>query len=279
MAALRTYLIICFSLLGSCLLNAQDKIIFRNGKVSHGKIITLSEKYLIYTDTANPLRTIQKDLSTIALIEKADSNIFLFSDNSLKPRKQWENEPDSTMERWRNTEANLGNNLVGLQPFNWIWGRITINYERLILDKRIGLMLPLSLTFDPYPKSNSIIQQSAFRNNLRNSTNWIYGADINFYFTSRPFQKFFVGPRFRYGTDILTGVSGSTFQFQFGWMKGSKKQRLMHHTSMGFGILKTVNIISLNDHFFSWFSVNYRISWRTGKGNPVSKVKTAYRQP
>lgn len=279
MATLRIYLIICCSFIGFCLLNAQDKIIFRNGKISHCKIITLSEKYVIYTDTSNPHLTIQKNLATIALIEKADSSLFLFSGKSVRKKKQWENEPDTTMERWRKAEALMGNNLIGLQPFNWILGRFTINYERLISDKRIGIMLPLSLTFDPYPENRGIIQQNAYRNNLRYTTNWIYGADVNFYFTSRPRQKFFAGPRFRYGTDVLTGVTGSTLQFQFGWMNGSKKQRLMQHFSMGFGVLKAESTIGFNRQFLSWFSVNYRLSWRTGKGNPPNASKTISRRP
>ncbi len=259
LAILKTYYCIYFLLLCTGLA-AQDKIILKNGSIKYVKVKSINETLVMYTDTASVDNYTQHfEKKEIALLEKADGTLLLFSDANFSAQKQWELEPDSTMTNWRKQESLHGNHLIGAQLIGISLGRLTVNYEYLFANKTIGIMLPLSLTFNPYFNGQPALTT---RSTPPPSYSWIYGADVNFYFTKRPYNKFFVGPRLRLGEDLLIGISAGTAQIQIGWMLGTPKQQLMHHLSFGFGILKIYDNGAFQNQIITWMSINYRTSLR-----------------
>lgn len=259
LAILKMYYWICFLLLCTGLA-AQDKLILKNGDIKYVKIKRINETLVMYNDSASENPNIQHfEKKEIALIEKADGTLLLFPDANFSSQKQWELEPDSTMTNWRKRERLQGNHLIGTQPLGLVLGRLMLNYEYLFANKTIGIMLPLSLTFNPYSDN----QPSSVTGSVSLRTySWIYGADVNFYFTKKPHNKFFIGPRLRFGEDLLIGLSAGTAQIQTGWMLGTPKQHLMHHVSFGFGIVKIYNNGAFQNQLIPWMSINYRISLR-----------------
>ena len=262
MAILKTYYILCMCLLCQ-LIVAQDKLILKTGKIKNVRIISITDQLVIYQDSIKPESTSHIKKEELSLIEKKDGSILLLDVKKGDVIKKWEVETDSIMKAWRKKETLLGNHLIGIQPVSLIWGRATFAYEYLISDKKIGIMIPLILTFDPYKNSNNNYGTPSTNYINLKKTDFIYGIDLNFYFSKRPIAKFFVGPRVRYGNDVLLGIKGITGQFQFGWMVSGEKSRVPQHFSFGLGFVSLDNRAISGDKYFGWGSINYRISFRS----------------
>jgi hypothetical protein len=244
---MRGMFIIAF--LGSLLLKGQDKMFFRDGTVRTVTVVSVNDDQVYFREAdQNGVQKIRKEL--LLMIEHQDSRTHVFA----KPA------PQSTL-------AVTGRrNMMGIQPFGLITGRATVAYERLSADERIGVVLPFTLTFNPrYGTYETVLDSSLTAG--RNEVGFITGIDVNFYLGKKKRSRFFLGPRFRYGTDVfLQKIEGYTLQTQLGWRFGPDEGRLAQHLTFGFGFVKVLSTILGPFPFparsFGWFSAGYRVSFR-----------------
>ncbi len=237
----------------SFILNAQDKLFFKNGTVKKGYIVSISKDLVFFKNTDTSLQTSQIPKSELLLVENYKGDIFIYSagkkNNFLDTLKL----PDQKR------------NVFGVQPFGIFYGRATFVYERYSKDNKIGFVFPLSVTFDPngtlYHSRLDTSQNSVKR---LSGINFIGGLDVNFYVGRKMSPKFFIGPRIRYGTDMfLRGIEAYSAQTQFGWRFGAPNKMFVQHLSFGFGFVRILSspagtLISPKQSF-GWFSANYRL--------------------
>src|SRR5690606_42028375 len=125
-----------------------------------------------------------------------------------------------------------------------VWGVAPINYERLSKDAKIGVSIPSVLTFDPSGVLyNSDLDTSQNALPKIKGVSYITGADIHFYIGKRDRPKFFIGPRFRYGTDLfLRKSSGYSLQTELGWILKPEDMRkgYTQFFSVGFGFVRLI---------------------------------------
>ena len=234
---------------------AQDKVIYNDGKIVYGKIISIGSNVVYFKNSdSSEVQQIEKSNLIFAEISKSKRYVFKDSINSknistfkLKEKKHF----------------------IGIQPLGVFVGRINLIYERLSANQKVGFVLPISITFDP----NSIfykIGRDSTRNNIIQSNKKIgiiTGFDVNFYLGQKATRCFFIGPRFRYGNNLfIENFNLLTFQTQIGWRFQKPVSPFVQHLSFGFGLAKIS--IALPRPFntnpiFSWFSLNYRlgINW------------------
>jgi len=236
------------------ILKGQDKIFLKNGSSKKGIVISVGNDFIFFKTSDTALITERISKSEIVLIEKYNGKIFIFSKeespvDSLKLNKK------------------IYRNSFGIQPFNFLLGRITGAYEYLSKNGKIGFVIPLSLTFDPvgviYKTTVDSTRSSAIHTK---GFNFIGGADVNFYIGRNNFEGFFLGPRIRYGTDMfLQGTEAYSLQTQFGWKLGEPDERIAQHISVGIGFVRILasplgNRINPKQSY-GWFSINYRIGF------------------
>lgn len=285
---------------------AQDKLILRDGKTIACKIVAISEKTISYKDTAinSTLVTISKN--DVLLTENQAGTIYMFGKedvpfNVVKSPSTFnavpeinetrEQRKERRMKEWKKEEALLPNNILGFYIPELLFGRLTISFERLLANKSIGIMIPVSLTYNSIGILNALStasntnSSSSYSNNSgssgstntsnnNNSTNqpkgtgFITGIDVNYYHDLKPGLKYYFGPRLRYGTDILLGgIEGLTFQLQNGIFKSSGKKTT---STLGFGIgffklsQKYANKGSVADvkQVYPWASFTWRLGFR-----------------
>lgn len=175
-------------------------------------------------------------------------------------------EPDKIQEPVAE-KVQVKRNALGIQPFGIFTGRATLVYERFTADDRIGFVFPLSLTFDPSGWIYNSRGDSSLNSIKRmRGVGFIGGADVNFYFTKND-PAFFIGPRFRYGTDVfLLGIEAYTLQTQIGFRFGNPGSAFIQHLSLGFGfarILSSPGSRQINSkESYGWYSINYRLGIR-----------------
>ncbi len=234
----------------------QDKLFFSNGTVKKGVIVSIAKEvvYFKYTDTSATIKIKKSDL---VMTENYKGVRFIFGEQKkinsdslpLKPIYK--------------------RNSLGVQPLGIFVGRATFVYERYTEDNKIGFVFPLSVTFDPFGSLyNSRIDTN--RNSVKRipGVNFIGGIDVNFYLGKRKNRQFFIGPRFRYGTDMfLRGIEAYSLQTQVGWRIGSNARIATQHLSLGFGFANVLSALQgplvRSKKFYGWYSVNYRfgIGW------------------
>lgn len=236
-------------------LRAQDKIFFKSGKTAQGKFISFNSQiaYFIYQDS---VEASEIDKNTILLIERENGERYLIGNekNKLRP-----NPLDSTLN-------SVAKNALGMQPFGVFSGRLTFVYERFLLQGKMGLSIPFSLTFDPF----GVIYNSAADTSMDApehipGISYITGIDLNYYFFEEDGTRFFMGPRLRYGTDkMLRGIEGYSIQYQLG-LQVQSETRFSQHLSVGYGFAKILNVPSGSafnpEQLYGWLSINYRLSF------------------
>lgn len=234
-------------------LNAQDKLIFKNGEIKKGFIVSIGQDVVFFKNNDTALTTKQIPKSDLILLENYKGDVFIFS----------ETKKDQDLKK---TESPVfKRNAIGLQPLAIFFGRATIVYERFTKDNKIGFVFPLSLTFDPIGTLyNSRLDTSINSVKRIKGVNFIGGMDVNFYIGKNENTKFFVGPRIRYGTDMfLRGIEAYSVQTQFGWKIGDPNKTSIQHLSFGFGLVRILSspagaLISPKQSY-AWYSVNYRV--------------------
>jgi hypothetical protein len=250
---LKNNLILIFLFSISFAFSQEDKAILKNGAIIKGRIVSLAKDrvFIQLSDSSKQTKSFLKN--EIALLEKYDGKIYIFSEKiNLK---------DSSTYTFKK-------NNFSMQPFGIFLGRATLNYERLLHDGKIGISFPLIVTFDPVgviykpvvdstrPTSN--VHQQGF--------NYITGIDLNFYETKGKWNGFFLGPRIRFGVDmLLRNIEAYSIQTQIGYIGKSYNGSSFHSLSIGFGFVRILsspagNLISPKETF-GWGSVNYKIGF------------------
>lgn len=235
-------------------LYGQDKLFLTDGTSKKGVIVSKA-KDVIYFKTSDTSVTEKISKSQILLIEDYKGDRFLFSSEKT--------ETDTLKSLSKNKIQ--ARNILSAQPIGLLFGRATLVYERLSEDSKIGLVIPLSITFDPFGSMyNSRLDTNQNAIKRISGVKFITGFDLNFYLGNRKNKKFFVGPRVRYGTDLfLRNIEGYTIQTQMGWKFSKPEKKLVQHLSLGFGFVRVLSIAgsSLIDpkQSYGWFSLNYRV--------------------
>ncbi len=245
-----TLLILLFT---SFFLRAQDKVFFKDGSFKKGVIISMGNDFIFFKTSDTSLTSQKIARTDLLLVERYNGKIFIFA-ASEKPTA------DTSLKNklfYRNS--------FGLLPLNFLTGRITVLYERLNKTGRIGVVIPLSLAFDPVGPIYTLKNDSNnFAAGHKKGINFIGGADLNFYLGKGDFEGFFIGPRVRYGTDMFLGIEGYSVQTQFGWRSGQGDEKVSQHVSVGIGFVRILasSAGSLIDpkQSYGWFSINYRLS-------------------
>jgi hypothetical protein len=151
-----------------------------------------------------------------------------------------------------------------------MWGRLSFSYERLVMEKRIGVVIPFTLTFDPrvlIPGGSNDTLVNTASNRIRRNTGYITGFDLNYYYETRSYSKFFFGPRFRYGTDVnLANITGYTIQFQNGFLLCDSKGKMATTFALGFGFARIIST-PFSSGFnakqsYPWMSFTLRLGFR-----------------
>jgi hypothetical protein len=233
---------------------AQDKLFFTNGTSQKGFIISRAQDFIFFkTSDTSAIQKISK--SDLLLIEDYKGNRYFFAAKSK----------NETLLNSSAQNTITSRNILSIQPVAILFGRGTLVYERLSKDSKIGLVIPFSITFDPFGSLyNSRIDTNQNSVKRISGVNFIAGLDLNFYVGRHENFKFFIGPRVRYGTDLfLRDVEGYTIQTQVGWKIGKPDKRFVQHLSVGFGFVRVLSSPAgrLIDpkQSYGWYSLNYRL--------------------
>ena len=253
------HLLTIFLFFFSILLQAQDKLFFKNGAVQTGIVVSIAKEFVFFktTDTS----AVQKiDKSRLLMLENYKGLRYLFGPEQ---RVLAGNAVDTSVKH-----CNTRQNYFGIQPLAVLLGRGTLVYEHFSSNDKIGIVVPLSLTFDPLGVLyNTRIDTNRNAVKRISGINFIFGLDVNFYVGNEPRSRFFIGPRARYGTDLfLRGIEAYSLQTQVGWRFEDERGIVTQHVSVGFGF---VNILSAPGgrviapkNFYGWYSINYRLGIR-----------------
>lgn len=267
------YLILVLFAFAGLSVSAQDRIYFKDGRTVNGKIVSIGENTLSYrnavVDSSNTdiLHTVPK--SEIVLAEYNNGAVFIFGSQNANSATQQtdynetrEQRKARKMKEWKDYEATLSDNILGFYPAELAVGRLTASYERLLADKTIGVRIPASLTYNIFSPTSTDSATASY--NYRKGVSYITGLDIDFYTDLKPGLKYSVGPRFRYGTDMmLGGITGYTGQIENGIFR-SKGDRFVSSLSVGVGFFKPTenNFGYLSRQVYPWASVNWRLGFR-----------------
>ena len=243
-------LIFLFCSLG---MNSQDKVFFRVGTVRTLQVISVTNDRVFVKDSEGSA-PYSIPRSELLLIDQASGRRFIFATT----KNSGENKTSKVSAERRQA--------VGVQPFEAFWGRATFVYEHIFLNGKVGVALPLSITYNPVRNPGYEVVDSVWASSLK-KVGFITGLDLNFYVGKKTSPKFFIGPRFRYGTDILLqNIEGFTFQSQLGWRFGKEKSRICQHLALGFGFARvlatSLGPFPESKQAFGWYSATYRFSFR-----------------
>jgi hypothetical protein len=140
-----------------------------------------------------------------------------------------------------------------------------MTYERLLNEKQMGVAIPVSLSYDPRLLYGGLNDTTSLRNNpIRKNVSLITGLDVNYYFARKSYSKFFVGPRFRYGTDVYLGnLTGYSIQLQNGFLACSSNGKMASTFAFGVGFVRITSINGIDPRqSYPWASITIRIGFR-----------------
>ena len=257
------------------LAKAQDKLFFKNGETKLCNIVSINDSTVFFIDTtAIGNKKFKLHTKDILIAEKQTGEIYIFGETnnyikSISVASETEQETNERLlKKWYKKSDTLGNTILGFYPTQLLVGRLTFSYERLIINKTIGVNIPFSLTYNPFKNAMSNNRNNQNRNyQPPDGVGFITGIDINFYHPIRPELDYFVGPRFRTGKDMLLGgLEGQTFMLQNGLLKS----RGLHFTNMvaiGFGFFKLsekyAKLPGYSDkQVYPWMSFTWRVGFR-----------------
>ncbi len=266
------FLFLSLTVLGNSF--AQDKLILRSGKKINCKIISVNPTTVDYKDTTASSNVFTLDKTEILMAELKNGELYVFGNESQNGRGNSSTKTTRAEERKaavREKEKSFKNGIIGFQPIDaFMFGRVTFTYERLFMNKRMGVAVPISLSFDPRiltPGSKADTIVSNQRQKVRHNTGIITGLDLNYYYETKGYSKFFFGPRFRYGTDVyLYNVTGYSVQFQNGFLLCSANGKWASTFSIGFGFARVI-ASPLGGSFnqrqsYPWGSFTFRLGIR-----------------
>lgn len=254
---------------------AQDKLFLKDGKKINCKVISINPTTIDYSDSTSTQNAYTLQKSDVLMAELKNGEVYIFGNEmpSIRTSSPTKTKTERNNERKaaiREKEKDFKNGIIGFQPIDIVWGRLTFCYERLFMDKRIGIAVPFSLTYDarilmPNNSNDTIVQNT--RDKIRYNTGIITGLDLNYYYETRSHTKFFFGPRFRYGTDVnLANITAYTVQFQNGFLFCDSKGKMATTFALGFGFARLISV-PFSSRFpekqsYPWMSFTLRIGIR-----------------
>lgn len=273
---MKNRILIIFCLFIALLTKAQDKIFFKDGTLIHGKIMSISESTISFKDTLNmeQIKTVPK--KDVLLAEYQNGSIFIFggdpnANNSQPAYETWQQRKARKLKEWKEKEANMPDGILGFYIPELILGRLTVSYERFFANKTLGVKVPVSLTYNPFGLMTNNYDTTSVNYNYKRGVGFVTGVDINYYTDLKPELKYYFGPRFRYGTDILMGTlagyttTGYSLQLQNGIMR-SRGDRFTSTIGVGFGFYKSTISSTLSGYdpqrFYPWMSITWRLGFR-----------------
>lgn len=249
---------------------AQDKVVLKDGRKLSCKIIAINPSTITYKDSSTAVNMITIPKNDVLMAEYSSGSVYVFGNNTPTSSLSASggNKPRDKKTEIREKEKTFSDNIIGFQPLDILFGRLTLSYERLFFDKQIGISVPISLSYDRRAlysgiSSDTSKKASAVRKNL----SYITGFDLNYYFESRSHTKFFVGPRFRYGTDVtIENITAYSVQFQNGFLFCSSNGKLASTFAIGFGFARILaspvgNAINPKQSY-PWASFTFRLGFR-----------------
>lgn len=253
---------------------SQDQLFFKNGTKLKCKLVAISKNTITYRDSTNNFKTILKSDAIIA--EYASGDVYIFGDEKKEEGNDTVAKPltnaelkEFQLKEWKKKERTWGNSIIGCYPTQLLAGRATISYEYLFSDKSIGILVPFSLTFNPYNGNSSSSSSSSSSNNTTrpSGTGLISGFDVNYYYDIEDGLKYYFGPRVRYGTDVFLGsIEGLTVQLQNGIMI-CESEELVANAGIGVGFFKLSEKYSRwagyePNQVYPWMSFTLRVGYR-----------------
>lgn len=231
--------------------NSQDKVFLKNGTCKQGEIITIGKEFIFFKNAGDAKSEVKIPLSETRMIERYDGRVIMYSDKTERS----DSLPAKNITGKRN--------VISVHPLSFLLGRFTVGFEHLNKEGTIGFYFPLSLTFDSFTAVKFNYNVLGYRKKS-SGVNFIGGMDVNFYIGRGKHIKFFVGPRVRYGVDMLLGnIEAYTIQTQFGWRLNNSANKISQHLSVGFGFARILSSQAGNlvnpKQSYGWGSINYRI--------------------
>ena len=224
---------------------AQDRLIMKDGRKINCKVLSVNLTTIDYKDSLSNVTTVEKTDALMAELKNGEKYIFgnESAGTAYVPKTKYDKEL-AKKAAIREKETGFKNNIYGFQPLDIVWGRLTFTYEHLFLDKKMGVAIPFSLTYDPRVlipgSSNDTIVNT--REKVRHNVGFITGLDLNYYYETKSHSKFFFGPRFRYGTDVnLANISAYTVQFQQGFLLCDSRGKMANTFAIGFGFARIIS--------------------------------------
>jgi hypothetical protein len=246
---------------------AQDKLIFKTGKKVNCKVVSIDASTVTYSDSADIQKTAAKQ--DLIMAEKNGAVVIFGTSNNSFPTYSTADKPfdynESRAKARKEKEKTFSNNIIGIQIPDLVFGRLTMTYERLFNEKQIGVTIPASLSYDPRILFSGLQDTASVRQNpIRTNVGFITGLDINYYFSRRSYSKFFVGPRFRYGTDVyLQNLTGYSIQLQNGFLACSSNGKMASTFAFGVGFVRVTSFNGIDPRqSYPWMSVTIRIGFR-----------------
>lgn len=255
-------------------LRSQDKLIFKDGTKRNCKIVSVNKSTVTFKESESATVLTTKSKNEIIVAEYANGSVYIFGNEKAEEENTSGKEtnskkPDAANKNTKTKKemADEKNNMIGSQLFSSFLGRTGLVYERFFYDKQMSVAIPLSLSYSPYYNGSNSNSPTTYANS---SVNFITGADLSYFFPTRSkYTKFFVGPRMRYGTDVmLYNVTGLTIQAQNGILINSATNPKVAHTlAFGFGFIRIITTPKSNPfdekQSYPWMSLTYRfnIKW------------------
>jgi hypothetical protein len=268
---MRSIVIFFLFLIGSGLC-AQDKLIFKDGRAVKCKILAINPATVTYKDSTTAEKMITVSKLELILAEFKSGSVHIFgAESPTVTQAPSKNLIYDAKEARREKERSFKNNIIGVQIPDIAFGRLTLTYERLLLDKSLGVMIPLSMTYDPRVLSMGLTGDSSAAastaNPIRRNISFVTGLDLNYYVETRSYSKFFFGPRIRYGTDVyMFNTTAYSVQFQNGLLLCDSKGKMASSIALGFGFVRVLSIPLTGGidpkQSYPWMSLTIRIGFR-----------------
>ena len=247
---------------------SQDKLIFKDGTKRNCKIVSVNKSTVTFKDLESSTVLITKSKTEILLAEEANGAVYIFGNEKVEEEKVADknlaNKSKDTKQKKEFTSDH--NNMIGSQLFSSFLGRTGLVYERFFNNKQMSIAIPLSVSYSPY--STGPANGSSYSTN--SNINFVTGGDLSYFFpTKTKNTQFFIGPRVRYGTDVMMfNITGLSVQAQNGFLFHSMHNPKVAHTlAFGFGFIRIITTPKSNKfdpkQSFPWMSLTYRfnIKW------------------
>jgi len=168
----KAYLLMLVLMISSASLFSQDFIYLKNGDRIGALISEITKTAIIYTDYGSADQKLQ-------MVSNADVKMIAYANGKVS---------DFAKEKVKVNNEDFKKNLIAYHLADLLINNLTISYERISKDGKIGVQIPVSFGYsDNYQE-------------LGDFTNTFYsGINLNFYPTAQGTIRYFLGPGLRLG--------------------------------------------------------------------------------